>query len=136
MMPDLDPAELARSLEKISANLARLIKEEGLKVGAALGKSHAKAAREQIQAKDVELQRANARIHDLEKLLGSAEAGREARLEAERRLMNVRMCKVWIDDLGRKFVFCDELWHATNPEHNPKPQPARLNAEASDAPRS
>lgn len=134
-MSDLDLAELAKSLEKTSTNLARLIKDEGLKVGAALGKSHAQAAREQIQAKDAELQRANARIHDLEKLLRFAEAGREAGREAERRLMKVRTCKTWLDDLGREFVFCDELWHATDPEHNPEPKPVRLDAEASDASR-
>lgn len=56
-MSDLDPAELARFLEKTSANLARLIKDEGLKVGAALGKSHAKAAQEQIRENAAEMQR-------------------------------------------------------------------------------
>lgn len=52
--------------------------------------------------------------------------------DAERRLCAVRACKVWTDDLGRDYVFCDELWHATDPEFNPEPKPIRLDPEGTE----
>lgn len=54
---DLDPAELLKSIAIISANLKRHIKEEGLRIGAELGKNHAKAAQDRIRENAVEMQR-------------------------------------------------------------------------------
>jgi len=57
-MPEVDVQELARSVEKISANLKQYIAAEAQTIGAKYGVQHAKAADERIQAKDAELQRA------------------------------------------------------------------------------
>lgn len=61
-----------------------------------------------------------ARVHELEAQLHNANV----------RLAAVRTCKVWTDNLGRKFVFADELGHAIDPEHFPKPAPVRLDGGA------
>lgn len=61
-MADLDVAEMARALERTSANLKRHIEAEGKKIGDAHGLVYAKAADERIKAKDAELQRAQALI--------------------------------------------------------------------------
>ena len=47
-MVDVDLEAVARDLAKTAASLKRHIEAEGLKVGAALGKQHAKAADERI----------------------------------------------------------------------------------------
>ncbi|NUQ98295.1 MAG: hypothetical protein HOY79_17685 [Streptomyces sp.] len=57
-MPDLDVNELARTLEKTSANLKRHIADEAQKRAAELGKTYAKAADERIRDNAVDLQRA------------------------------------------------------------------------------
>ncbi|ACU71898.1 hypothetical protein Caci_2989 [Catenulispora acidiphila DSM 44928] len=56
------------------------------------------------------------RVRELEAQLGDAKG----------RIQAVRMVKVWHDDLGRGFVFSDELGHAVDPEIFPKPVPVRL----------
>lgn len=56
-MPDLDAESLARDLVKTTANLKRHIETEGQKVGAALGKTYAKAAKEQVDAAEADAQR-------------------------------------------------------------------------------
>lgn len=45
--------------------------------------------------------------------------------DARNRLHAVRMIKVWRNEDGKDFVFTDDLWHATNPEINPKPSGER-----------
>lgn len=40
-------------------------------------------------------------------------------VDAEKRLREVRMVRTWINEDGRKVVFADDLWRATDPEHNP-----------------
>lgn len=39
--------------------------------------------------------------------------------DAQNRLHNVRMLKVWANEDGKDFVFADDLWHTTDPEFNP-----------------
>lgn len=56
-MSDPNAAELLKSLETVSANLKRHIKDEGLRIGAELGKSHAKAANDRIRENAAEMQR-------------------------------------------------------------------------------
>lgn len=46
--------------------------------------------------------------------------------KAQDKVRAAGQCKPWIDDLGRKFVFCDELYHALEPELWPEPKPVRL----------
>jgi len=65
---DFDVTELAKSLEKTSANLDRLIKTEGLKVGAKLGESHAKAAQDRIRENAVEMQRLQDLVDEFRRL--------------------------------------------------------------------
>jgi len=38
-------------------------------------------------------------------------------------------CKAWTDTLGRKYIFCDELYHVLKPELWPEPKPVRINDE-------
>lgn len=57
-MPDLDIADLARTLEKTSANLERHIAAEAQKRAKKLGETYAKAADERIRDNAVDLQRA------------------------------------------------------------------------------
>lgn len=57
-MPEIDVAELARDLQKTSANLKRHITEEATRRAAELGKIYAKAADERIRDKEDELLRA------------------------------------------------------------------------------
>lgn len=66
-MSDLDVAELARDLQKASANLKRHIADEAAKRAAELGKVYAKAADERIKAKDLELQRASDLLGELKR---------------------------------------------------------------------
>lgn len=56
-MPDLDVADLARSLEKTAASLDRHIKTEAQKRAAELGKTYAKAADERIRDNAADMQR-------------------------------------------------------------------------------
>jgi flagellar motility protein MotE (MotC chaperone) len=143
-MPEPDAAELLKDLKTVSANLKRHVQEEGRKFGAELGKTYAKAADDRIRENAADMQRLQdlvAKLRQQMKPLVQIADEEYPKLRAERddlrrRLQTVRTCKVWIDDLGRKFVFCDELWHATDPEHNPAPEPVRLAVEADDAPRS
>src|SRR5689334_21356620 len=65
LMSPLDVEELARNLANTAASLQRHIEVEGLKVGAALGKNHAKAADERIKANAHELQRQTALVAEL-----------------------------------------------------------------------
>jgi len=46
--------------------------------------------------------------------------------DAKAKLLRAGLCKAWTDDLGRKFVFCDELYHVLEPELWPEPKPVRL----------
>lgn len=64
-MPDLDVTELARALEKTSANLKRYVTEEATKRAAELGKTYAKAADERIRDNAVDLQRAQDVVREL-----------------------------------------------------------------------
>ena len=57
-MPDLDVADLARTLERTTANVKRLIADEAQRRAAELGKTYAKAADERIRDNAVDLQRA------------------------------------------------------------------------------
>lgn len=56
-MPEPDAAELLKDLKVVSANIGRHIKEEGQKVGAALGKTYTKAADDRIRDNAAEMQR-------------------------------------------------------------------------------
>lgn len=56
-MPELDVAELARTLEKTTANLERHIATEAQKRAAKLAAGYAKAADERIQDNAVDMQR-------------------------------------------------------------------------------
>lgn len=64
-MPEVDVQELARSVEKISANLKQYITAEAQTIGAKYGVQHAKAADERIKDKDAELQQAQDLAHEL-----------------------------------------------------------------------
>ena len=52
--------------------------------------------------------------------------------KAKAKLHAAGTCKAWTDDLGRKFVFCDELYHALEPELWPEPKPVRIDDEVAD----
>lgn len=43
-------------------------------------------------------------------------AATERAWEAERRLHAVRTLKVWVNEDGKRFVFADELFEATDPD--------------------
>lgn len=53
--------------------------------------------------------------------------------EAKARLQAVSLLRVWKDNLGRGFVFADELGHAIDPERFPEPKPIRLGAKEAAA---
>lgn len=76
-MSDLDVAELARSLEKTSANLDRHIKAEAQRRAAELGKTYARAADERIQDNAVELQRAQDLVAELRRQMKPLERNAE-----------------------------------------------------------
>lgn len=70
------------------------------------------------------------RLNDYVHALADRACDLEAKLrDVTARLDAVRACKVWTDDLRRDYVFCDELWHATDPEFNPEPKPIRLDGD-------
>lgn len=71
-MSDLDVADLARTLEKTSANIDRHIKTEAQRRAAELGKTYAKAADERIRDSAVDLQRAQDLAAELRRQLNVA----------------------------------------------------------------
>lgn len=68
-MSDLDVAELARSLEKTSANLDRHIKAEAQKRAAELGRTYAKAADERIRDNAADMRRLQDLVAELRRQL-------------------------------------------------------------------
>ena len=72
-MPELDIMELARSLEKTSANIDRLIKVRGQEVGAALGKTYAKAADDRIKENAAKMQRLEDLVAELRQQMAPLE---------------------------------------------------------------
>lgn len=71
--PDLDVAELAHVLEKVSSNLKRHIADEATKRAAELGKTYAKAADERIRDNAVDLQRAQDLVRELRRQMKALE---------------------------------------------------------------
>lgn len=129
-MTDFDLETVAANLAKTTAAIDRYIAAEGKKIGDERGVQYAKTAKEQIAAIEktaaVEIQRRDDVIAELrfqlEVQVRRAKEGREAKA----RLDAVRLCKVWHDDLGRGYVFVDDLAHAVDPDTYPAPAPARI----------
>lgn len=132
-----DLAALAETLtstiadvEKTSRNIQQHIDAKAKEIGDARGRTYAKAADERIKAVTdeaaIEIRRRDDVIAELriqlEIQVRKAERGREA----EAALRRIQMLKVWRDNLGRGFVFSDELGHAIDPSRFPAPAPARI----------
>lgn len=71
-MPDLDVADLARTLEKTTANLERYIAAEAQKRAAKFGVQHAKAADERIQENAADMRRLRDLVGELRRQLNVA----------------------------------------------------------------
>jgi cell division protein FtsX len=119
--------------KETAKHLKQRIEAEGLKIGAQISKNHAKAAEEQIakvtEAAKFEIQSRDDVIKELRRQLEVQERMAGEGREAKARLTAVRLCKVWRDNLGRGYVFTDELAHAINPDIHPAPVPVRLDKE-------
>lgn len=76
-MSDLDVTDLARTLEKTSANLERHIAAEAQKRAKKLGETYAKAADERIHDNAVDLQRAQDLVAELRRQMKPLERNGE-----------------------------------------------------------
>jgi hypothetical protein len=100
----------ADEIERLNQHVAHLLKNGSPGVMHEVDKSFYDLA---VKERDYHRQRADRYMRDRLAL-------QRERDDARNRLQAVRKLKVWTNEDGKDFVFANDLWHATDPETNPK----------------